>query len=686
MFGELDYKNIKQYVCPKQHCQAVNVISDLRVAHFFVLFDVPHQLQNLFQNPDVYNSLLSPSEAVARSTPGIISDIWDGTVYKRFAAAVANFVSRVASCHISLDGSPLAVSSLCSIWPLQIAINELPPLIRMSNLLLGGLWFGKKPAKMDLFLGPFVSHFRTISEGFHIKVGNDVIHMRFFCIGCCCDSGARGQVQGVKSHSGYHSCNWCVIKGVWLGGAVRFPVTMVRPAERTHDALVELENRLLNNPLPAPAQEEIDLEIDEDAPDPGIPEEEREFYGVNAVSPLINLPYFQRDGIRIPSFDMVHGFFVDPMHLLDQGISKYFLTRWLSDYGHDYYIKESFDEVNRRIRSLRPPIEFRKAVRELQEKPRFSARELHNWMMFCVVPILSGILREKYLKLWLLLIQALYFLYQTNVRSENLPAADTLINMFVILTQDYYHEIDMTFNMHILKHLVAHVLRNGPLWATNAYCFEDGNGKLKQIIHSNCGIPHQIVRALSWQEAMKILEGVVSEKAKDYVTTISQPESHKQNSLKVASARLIGKTEEFKPSPEERYQFENKGHVLENLVCYPKLIVKNCTYTDDQNRSTRFDNSVAQLQDKSIIIIRRIVYDSHKNDIFLLVSDVNFETILVPPPGVYIEKDDHFMRKITSINEELKYIEWSLLHIICFRATMPSGDFVAPFPHVFNRQ
>lgn len=122
------------------------------------------------------------------------------------------------------------------------------------------------------------------------------------------------------------------------------------------------------------------------------------------------------------------------------------------------------------------------------------------------------------------------------------------------------------------------------------------------------------------------------------------------------------------------------------MECYPKLIYKNCCFTDNLFRSTRYDNSVAQLNDRGIVLIRRILYDSVKDEVILLVSDIQYETVLVPPAGVRLQRDDHFMRKIAHINDEVRYIKCCDLNIVCFRGKLPSGDFVAPFPNVYNRQ
>ncbi|KAJ1529963.1 hypothetical protein ONE63_006691 [Megalurothrips usitatus] len=418
-----------------EFAEPINV--QVNVTRNDLLYMALAQLQNLINNPDVINTLATPADLVNRARRGFYSDITDGTMYREFANSVAHLGDHVVSFHFCVDGSPLSDTSMLSIWPLQLAINELPSKMRMENLILGGLWFGPKQAKMDLFLMPF-----------------------------------------------------CTVCGEWIGGAVRFPLRFKRPALRTHDQIVELQERLIDNPE---LQEEEHLSDEEGIVHRGDVEAQRATLGVIAVSLLINLPYF----------NMIDGFFLDVMHCIDLGIFKSFLSKWMTDYGYGYYIKDSSKEIDRRLKTLHPPVELRRHPRELSERKRYTARESHNWLMYYCVPVLTGILDERYLKVWLLLIQAVYLLTQTDISINQINCADVLITSFLIQTQNLYDVTDMSFNLHILKHLVAHTMRWGPAFASSAYCFEDGNGRLKRIIHSNQGIPHQVIRAFSWEQSLQ---------------------------------------------------------------------------------------------------------------------------------------------------------------------------------------
>ncbi|KAJ1519037.1 hypothetical protein ONE63_011280 [Megalurothrips usitatus] len=665
-FGQLDYMHIKEKQCDR--CNTVSKISDLRAAHFFCLYDIPSQLEALFNRVEVREALLTPSEAVRKCEPGFYSDIYDGSVFVDFEARIAtehvDEDHHIISSHFCTDGSPLFTSSKCSIWPISLAINELPPVMRMRNLLLPGLWFGTQKPPMDLFLEPFVNHMQEISVGFQINVNNSVWQMKLFNLGCCVDSGARGPVQGIKTHSGYNSCAWCYIHGVYLEGAVKFPLGDIVPPKRTHEGMIRLQLELDNRHA-----ENLDDISDEESGGENADGDR----GVNAVSPLINMP----------NFNMVDGFFVDSMHLLHLGITKYFLTKWTGDCNEDYYILLSADVINKRISSMRPPVELRRLARELDEKPRWKAREFENWLLFYCAVVLKGILPNKYIDIWLLLAQAVHILSSTKISHDHLNIADALIKKFLIETQEAYGEVSMVYNLHILYHLPEHVARWGPLGTSSAYCFENFNGVLKRVIKSQQGIPNQVVRAMSWDQAKNILRPHVSDKARSYVASLSKS---KDKGIRVGSLSvLVGKSEVFSPDENERWLCENSGQNVDGDSCevFKRLIQDKCVYATD-NHKRKTNNSVALLKDNRVVLIHKIVYDRSSDAVFLIVSDVHLMIIMNGAEVVNLHPSEHLLRKITFIEEEKKFLSCDQLKVVCFRSTFQHGDYVSPIPNIYN--
>ncbi|KAE8741054.1 hypothetical protein FOCC_FOCC013424 [Frankliniella occidentalis] len=554
-FGELDYKNMKTKLC--ENCDTVNEISDLRIATYFCMFNLSYALETLLNKPGIKDSLLKPTDAVNLGEDGHISDIYNGSVYQNFARHVSNFTELILSFHFCTDGAPLFKSSKNSIWPIMFCINELPPKLRMKNILLSGLWFGKQQPPMNLLLQPLSEHAIRLSNGFVLQINNEPVDIRAYIIGCCVDSGARGKVQGIKSHGGYYACNWCYIHGEYTVAGVKYPMREEVPRKRTNEEMKQLMRNLANL--------EEQLSDDERPEDEMQPQVHQEQFGVQDVSPLLNMPMF----------DLVSSFFVEGMHCLGLGITKTNLQRWLEEPG-DFNISDFSELIDERLASLRPPLEFRRMPRKLLERARYKARELDNWLSHCIIPVLTGILPQKYLKLWHLLAQAIYLLSLRSVSYSHVNTANALLKHFIYISQQYYGEGCMVFNMHILSHLAEHVARWGPLWAASAYCFENYNGYLLKIIRSQQGVPHQVIRALSWQQSLQTLEPQVSEKARHYVKSLTKKRSTENEA---DDCVLLGKASVCIVSDEERWFCERLGCDISSCEEYSKLVKNNCVFS-----------------------------------------------------------------------------------------------------------
>lgn len=170
--GEFDNNVTREVQCRNASCLKVSQISNLNEASFFVMFDLPPQIEILLCKDQNFEHLKNPFDLINNQQPVQMKDLYDGTVYQKFAKSLlprSNDIRHITCC-FSVDGAALYTSSKCQIWPLFVSILELPVKIRDHNLLLGGLWFSKCHAKQDVFLIPFAKHFQQLSDhGFHIN-------------------------------------------------------------------------------------------------------------------------------------------------------------------------------------------------------------------------------------------------------------------------------------------------------------------------------------------------------------------------------------------------------------------------------------------------------------------------------------------------------------------------------------
>ena len=116
---------------------------------------------------------------------GCLKDVLDGREYGNHK----DFLSEPGNVSLTLntDGVNMFHSSNISLWPIWLAVNELPPQVRLvmqiiivvyitelyhnyvqprfskSNLLLAGLWFGDVKPTMTTFLTPFMKEINSLS-------------------------------------------------------------------------------------------------------------------------------------------------------------------------------------------------------------------------------------------------------------------------------------------------------------------------------------------------------------------------------------------------------------------------------------------------------------------------------------------------------------------------------------------
>lgn len=109
------------------------------------------QVKSLLENDNLRNSL---NFRFTRATPeNVLRDIYDGDMYKELSHPGAILHNKDNLSYVfNSDGSPLYKASGTSIWPIQLAINEIPPAERRKNMILAGLWHGKGEPRMDIFL------------------------------------------------------------------------------------------------------------------------------------------------------------------------------------------------------------------------------------------------------------------------------------------------------------------------------------------------------------------------------------------------------------------------------------------------------------------------------------------------------------------------------------------------------
>ena len=111
----------------------------------------------------------------------------------------------------SIDGLPLFKSSNTQIWPILCEISG-------GKIFIVALYTGEsKPSSLDVFLNDFLQELCSLKlSGLTIKSVVHTVKLRAFL----CDAPARSFLKGAVGHTGYYSCERCIIKGSWEGRVV----------------------------------------------------------------------------------------------------------------------------------------------------------------------------------------------------------------------------------------------------------------------------------------------------------------------------------------------------------------------------------------------------------------------------------------------------------------------------------
>ncbi|KAM7313846.1 uncharacterized protein ISCGN_003633 [Ixodes scapularis] len=183
---------------------------------FFIIFNLRKQCHDLVKN--CRKALWDNLEKIAQRSRDIFTDLADGDLVnqarQQFGCAMEDLTAS-----FSTDGSPVFKSSKNSMWPIHVMLNELPPILRWKNLLLGGIWFGKKKPVMSLFLDGFVEQFRRIGAIKWVCHKNGrALESKVYAVCCIADAPARAAVLNRKQFNGYYGCPWCYHKGTLVDG------------------------------------------------------------------------------------------------------------------------------------------------------------------------------------------------------------------------------------------------------------------------------------------------------------------------------------------------------------------------------------------------------------------------------------------------------------------------------------
>lgn len=585
--------------CNKQ-CVECEKSYDLSTSksNLFVMLDIEFVLNLILPREDIFYELIKALEFIKnRMNEPItkICDVYDGERYRNLYRSNCHKKGSMLTFNFSADGASPNESGDLVVWPLHMIMNELPPKLRFANVVLVGLLLTKGEPSiklLNLFFRDFVDQMNALmNRTLTIKSFDSDQKLTFYLVPLCCclDGQARPKVGNRISPSGYYACCWCYIHGTKSNkDAVRFPMlgNEQNIRERTHEEFVRDAN-------------EAQL----------LSESDPRFSNLRGSKGIAAIQFLKL-------FDCVWGICIDYMHGACLGVGKYFWTDiWTYSKKHKgqfYYLtKKERSQINKRICQFTPSHALHRLTRDMTHAADLKASEWRSWILYYSYPCLKGILDDRALNSYMLFVNSLYCLLQSEIPLEQLDKCEKDLMQCAGEAEIMYGNVVCTSNLHILSHYVKQVRLNGPMCMDSTFCFESAIFDYVRDITGSKGIYDQIIERYLRRLILKIRinDDRVSESARNFTSELFEHRlvvncfQDKDNNV-----TLIGKGEEvnkYKDRPNDLVKFYDR-------CIYKKVNYHSTKYT----RPQKTDDTFVMLHTSEIVRITGF-YAKNESNIFL---------------------------------------------------------------------
>ena len=163
--------------------------------------------------------------------------------------------------------------------------------------------------------------------------------------------------------------------------------------------------------------------------------------------------------------------------------------------------------VDQRLKNISPTHDITRLPRYISEHLKYwKANELPSFLLYYGLPVLYGLLPDKYFEHYFYFVRAIYLLLQDTISEAQLTTAEQLLQQFCRTFLNLYQEWYKTLNVLQLPHLVDNVRDLGPLYTHSCFSFENKNGFILRLIRETQFIDSQILTALSFTQKLPELK------------------------------------------------------------------------------------------------------------------------------------------------------------------------------------
>lgn len=449
--------------------------------HYFVMCSIERALRNVFELRENEMAILEYREKLNSSPSVNIRDVMDTWPYKEIACkyqAITDQSIPFTTLTINLDAAEKHKTSLSSVYPLMLAINELPPFLRGSYIIIPFVFQRDDEIDFDdKYLTPLIAEFNRLArEGFKWRssLTGNIEKTYVLPFNYIMDAMMKPKLLGITHPSGYNSCPNCFVTGVWVqkgkGGSVVYLSTDTGCLEkRTEDNCIIDSRGQLSKPALLSMEGNRDL------------------------------------------FKMVP---IDPMHNVYIGNVKYLIKNII-------FNKSAMGKANRNVAdsilgNTRPTDFIERGPRKFTEMAFWRAHEWANFLYYYSLAIFEelvdrGLMKREVMDHWVTLIQGIALINSREISRDDVIKGGRLIYDYHVKMPQIHGEGCCTYNLHATTHMAGLVNEHGPLWAVAMFMYESFNSTVLNSSNGTQYVPLQIAERLSLKRPLQILHQKVEE-------------------------------------------------------------------------------------------------------------------------------------------------------------------------------
>uniref|UniRef100_A0ABD2XFT0 Uncharacterized protein n=1 Tax=Trichogramma kaykai TaxID=54128 RepID=A0ABD2XFT0_9HYME len=389
-----------------------NLVScDCNKDKYFIEISLMRQLELLYQRPGFYNKLRQRDHTRPHD---VFEDITDGSIYKDLKndGGILSNENNISFMWCT-DGVRIFKSSKFSIWGFFLVILELPyeDRYKLENMLLVLLWFGDNKPMPNLFLEPLRHPLRQVYKGidFFVKDLDSVLNIRGIIICGTADLPAKSLFLEMNQHNGRFGCTTCVQDGLTVERRRTYPY---------------IENLILR------AENDVEKCAAE---------------ALECGNPVC--------GVKGPAMlsKICHKFITSAaiyvLHAVFEGVAKKLGELWFDKKykDHDFNISSLIEVVDFKLCNIKPPMYVNRRPRPIKTHwSYYKGSELKCWFFYYSLPVLEGILDQKYIDHFMKIVIGVYILCQSKITNHMVDLAEELIEEFSRQFEDLYEAQHMT--------------------------------------------------------------------------------------------------------------------------------------------------------------------------------------------------------------------------------------------------